>query len=432
MDKFCLVVALFFLCSCFDKKKSVDEKYRCDEAMITRKCPQVSSTLFLPRTYPAQAIYLGFSDDEVHKSFLDELILSVKNLKNRPKVNLLIPRVEDDKAYKYLQKYYENAFSFLNFIPTSSESTVWAQDFFEILINPKTGITQIVDLPYAGREGENIPTSVALFCKKELIEQREFNEENMPSNGDYGGNVEALSTGVVIIGNNLTEETYKILRQKTSQEIIDINVHWLETGHVDELITTLPHHENASDCEQSLLVASPKLALELVNHQDNKQDSFASDFIPYYDDFDTWPDRSFCLLKKNSTKEECKELFKANLIYQASIEKSISTIQEAFQKKHQCQLKVISFPQLFVPLKKMSEYLSLEDRAVALNPNSVNNIFFFPHLFLAKQEFLPFQQAVKNALDEFPYDVHYANSKFVHELNGGIHCATNISYGCHP
>lgn len=430
-----LLISLFFISSCTKFFGGSDKPVvaTCETPNVNRSCPKIEGEVFLPRTFPARAIYIGYSSDLIHEEFLDLVLAEVKNHKVKPTVNILIPRTESLDAYEKLSKYFNNKdYSFLNLIPTTADVTVWAQDYLEILFNPKTGMSKIVDLPYAGRDGEDIPTSVALSCQKELVKQREFTSENMPGNGDYGGNIEAITTGVVMVGNNLSNETYEIIQNNISQELVDIDVSWLETGHVDELVTTLPHSENAGPCDQSLLVASPSTAYQILDKLPRTTPEYKTKFEPYYDDINDWPDLHSCLNPKNFIKSECVELKKANTAYQTSIDKSVKAIQEKIEKVHGCTLKVKSFPQLFVPLKNKKVYATVFDRAIALNPNSVNNIYFFPSLILAKQEFQPFQDEVEKVLKSFPYKVIYANGKFVHELNGGVHCATNIAYGCKP
>tara|TARA_B100001971_G_scaffold84647_1_gene78188 strand:+ start:295673 stop:296971 length:1299 start_codon:yes stop_codon:yes gene_type:complete len=427
-----LILILFTACFKNVSKKPLHSL--CENIKESRTCPKGTGELFLPRTYPARAIYIGYSSDEVHQNFLKEVIEKARSNEFTPMVNILIPRVDDDYAYNFFKTYFSNeAYHFINYIPTASDDTVWAQDYMEILFNPKTGFSRIVDLPYYGREGENIPRAIALACQKGLVEQWEYTEENAPGNGDYGGNIEPITTKILTVGNNLSNETFDIVQGLTKQVIVDVNVEWLETGHVDELISTLPLKKNASDCEQALIIASPKLAYDLIEKSDEKLDTFGASFEPYYDEYNKWPDRQKCLLKKNQNLKTCKELKRANLIYQKLIDQSVDALIAQVKEQHSCELKIEKFPQLFVPLKNFKEYGSFEDRAVSLNPNSVNNIFFYPNLMLAKQSFPVFQTEVERILKKFnEFDIYYVNGKFVHELNGGIHCATNVAYACSP
>ncbi len=405
----------------------------CELTTDIRQCPENLGSLFLPRTYSARAIYVGFSRDQIHVDFLYSLIDEVSKLDVAPKVNILIPSLEEYEAHKVLKKYFgKEDYSFINLIPTASKDAVWAQDYLEILFNTKTGQSEIVDLPYYEREGEDLPASVALVCQKELKPQAEFTTEYKPGSGDYGGNIEAITTKILTVGTNLSDETYKVLKSLTSQEITELNVDWLETGHVDELITTLPFKKNAEPCEQALLIASPKLAYDTIAATPIDLKEQKNPNSPFFDNEDVWVDHFHCLFRKNSKRSDCLELEKANLVYQSIIDQGVATIQTLIEKHHGCRLKEERFPQLFVPLKYRDKYGTLDDRAVSLNPNSVNNIFFFPNLILAKQSFEPFQKTVDKVLLNFPFKAIYIDDKFAHELNGGIHCATNISYGCAP
>ena len=429
---FCLVFVTFV--SCFKAEKTFETAHKlCENPTELRKCPDIKGEIILPRNYPARSIYVGFSNDKYHLDFLDQLISLVSQLETKPMLNILVPRLEDIEAYDQLKKYFDDTYQLINLIPTSSNETVWAQDYMEILLDTKSGKSEIINLPYFGREGDYIPISVGLSCQKNMIDQPLYpTDAPLPGNGDYGGNIDALTSKVVMLGNNMTNQTYDLIEKSTVQKIVEVNVEWLETGHVDEIITTLPLKKNASDCDQALLVASPKVALDIVQNKTKDLNSFSSEFKPFYVDDLVWPSRDKCLLFKNQKDPDCIEFTKVNLWYERIIQKSLDKVQNLIQAEHGCRLKEIKFPQLFVPLEKAQEYGLYEDRAVPLNPNAVNNIFFYPYLVLPQQEFEPFQADIEMKLRNLPHKIEYTNSKFVHELNGGIHCATNISYACTP
>lgn len=215
------------------QKKSV--KSICEISSKGRQCPQDVEKVFLPRSFPANGIYVGFSNNKVHIEFLDSLVAQVLQLEEKPRINILIPRLEDYEAYDSLKKYFDNSeYDFVNFIPTSSNETVWAQDYLEIIFNTKSGQSEFVDLPYYEREGESIPTSMALACQKNLISQADFKDGFKPGNGEYGGNIEPITSKILVVGNNLSDETYSKLEQITTQKIIDVDVQWLEIGHTEE------------------------------------------------------------------------------------------------------------------------------------------------------------------------------------------------------
>lgn len=428
------ILALLLLNSCFQKENRKTPKLICENRIEDRKCPQGLGKVFLPRSFPARAIYVGFADNEFHKNFLETLIQKAMVSKSKPRLNVLIPHNEDDLAYAFFSKNFDDPkYEFINFIPTAADDTVWAQDYLEILFDTKSGKSSIVDLPYFGREAENIPFGLALQCKKQLIEQRGFSEEDPPGNGDYGGNIEPITTKVLALGNNLSNETYAIIKKITTQKIIDVNVEWLETGHVDELITTIPHNKNSGDCEQTILIASPQLGLDLINQSALNKNKDEQKYEVYYDEYEKWPDLNECLYIENKNKKECIEFAKANRTYQSLIDFSLDSLQSQIENEHGCRLKTVKFPQLFVPLKIQKVYGTIDDRAISLNPNSVNNIFFYPNLLLAKQVYPPFQTELNKILKGFSHlDIHFVEAKFVHELNGGIHCATNVAYACQP
>ncbi len=406
------------------------KSHKCENPVSSKKCPEHVDKIFFPRNFPAKSIYLGFNSDENQINFINLMINKIKNSNEPPKLNILVPRIDEDLAYNKLNyTFSQKKYEFLNIIQTSSFETVWAQDYFEQVTDLKKRSTPIIDLPYIGREGEHIPYTLALVCQKEIIPQAHFSQEELPSNGDYGGNILPITTDLLLVGNNISQKTYNVIKAQTSQTIIDIEVDWLETGHVDELITVLPHKKNAQSCEQSLFVSSPKLALELIDKNPATVKS-AKSFVPYFDNSNYWPEYSHCLKEKLIKTKECINLRKANIRYQTKIDKSVETIQSAMQEKHGCKLKVENIPQLFLPYKLKEVFKGNQDRAAALNPNSVNNIYFNGFLMIAKQELDFFQAFIENILKNYPFQTTFLDNKFINELNGGLHCATNILYGC--
>src|SRR5690606_8039487 len=98
----------------------------------------------------------------------------------------------------------------------------------------------VVDLPYNHREGEHAPAPYALAKKISYRETFLDPEVLNFSNGDFGGNIEAFDEKNVIIGSNMSEKLQKWLKEHVVQKMEVLDVDWLETGHVDEIITLLP------------------------------------------------------------------------------------------------------------------------------------------------------------------------------------------------
>lgn len=446
MSKKTLLICTFFLgvllFSFFYQKKtssapsSLKRQSLCENQYASlRSCPKNVGKVFLPRTYGVKSIYVGYSDDTYHLDFLDLLLEKVETLESKPVVNILIGREDIQNARAYFQPpYTKKQYDYINYLTSPSNEVIWQQDYFEILFDTMTGESLFVDLPYLEREGEHIPAALSLSCQKNLIEQpQNFSEDYPPGNGDYGGNIEPFSEKVLVIGNNITYETSDQIKKITSQELVEIKVDWLLTGHVDELFSVLPHSKNASACDQSLFYASPEKAFELLE-KNNEPLALTGPYAQSpFDDGSTWPSFEECLLSKTNPSKKCQNFFLANTAYQKIQRENISLIQEAFQKNHQCKLKEVPIPQLFAPSEEFKEvYGQVDDEALAFNSNSVNNIFFWPYLFLPKQDILPFQKYLVEILKTQSIESIFFEGEFVHTLGGGIHCATNISYACQP
>lgn len=406
-----------------------------NQSLELQKCPKNLGKIFLPRSYQARSIFIAYSNDLHHKNFLDLILKKVKKLNPVPVVNVLISRTEVPEARTYFQdKYLLENRKFLNYIPTPSDDTIWQQDYYELLFDTKSGRVSIVDLPYKSREGEDLPSAISLYCKKPLIEQPiNYSIEEPPDTGDFGGNIEPFSEKLLVVGNNMTKITSSWLKKLTSQKVIEVDVSWLLTGHVDELFSILPHTANARPCDQTLLYASPAKAMDLLKDYQGRQVPMLLYEKNIFEDEMTWPAFEECIVNKKRPAKICSDLFRANKTYEKIQQDNIKLIQDQMQFLHNCKLTTLPIPQLFAPHKTQQDlYGTPEDYAVAFNNNSVNNIFFWPYLFLPKQRVGVFQTYIENVLKKFPIELNFIAGEFVHSLAGGIHCATNISYACRP
>lgn len=426
-----LFLLLVLNASCTTKEASSTAPLCQSPDIELKKCPEKAGSIFLPRTYTPNAIYVGFSSDSNHFTFIQNLIQILESSSYSPVINILIPRADILEAQKLFKMYFDHSNGKnIHFYPSVSDETMWMQDYFELLTDTTSGQISFVDLPYIDREGELIPSSLSLTCKAPLVAEPQFDDlDNLPGNGDYGGNIEPFSEKILVIGNNMTDTLVNHLGSITSQELVALDVSWLDTGHVDELFSMLPHKKEASACEQTLIYSSPAKAFELLKKADHSKTPKLPTFS-YEEIQEDYPDYFECL--KDFSSKRCKVFYRANQKYEQIIQNNLSIIQASFKKHHGCEVKTLPFPQLFTPLKTQGEFGDIEDRSVAFNQNSVNNIYFWPNLIMPKQTIPVFHEYLEQHLKAFPYKVHYSNADFVHTLLGGIHCATNVAYACSP
>lgn len=423
------------------KSKAFKSSLSCFEEEIETpdlpKCPVQEGNYLLPRNYPPSAVFVGYSQDSGHEDLLKKLIHVVKAFQPPIKLNILVAREEisiSRKTLSLLQKEpYKN---FVNILPMPANETLWAQDYMEVGYDISKEESFFLDLPYIEREGENVPSALALYCKNELVDQVDEFLTATPGNGDYGGNIEAYPGGLIVIGNNMTLETQKQLQQLfPQQKTLSIKLDWLETGHVDEAISYLPQANNNNLCEHVVAYSSPKLAIKVLNETKSW-----NTIIPSYENsiFATEEegervDFMPCFLNPEMDKMSpiCKELLKANQVYEEIIKKDVDHLVAEMNQSLKCpQIKVVPFPQLFAPSHIESSYGGEKDLARAINPNGINNILLENHIFISKQPNFYFQKIIDSTLQELELWGHYVNGDLVHHLYGGIHCTTLVSRTC--
>jgi hypothetical protein len=371
-------------------------------------CPKSKTNKFilLPATHLATGIYLGANNDPDYLSFLNILD---KNLENTHiQLNVVTP---NQTAFNGPQ----NA----NIISTSASDNLWAQDYFEIFSNHR-GSPQIVDLPYPNRSADNTPEEIATSCKIPLIKTPPLNLKN--NDGNLGGNIEAISNELVIVGDTISNTLHEWLKQNLDQEIIKLTTNWLATGHIDELFAIIP----LGDDEYKIAYASPELAIEIINKTPAAQ-SVKLNNLQILGEETFNPEKYFlknCLQSKN---QKCKTLYLANLKYQQIINKNLQLI---IKKLNISNDQTVALPVLFSPRKIKKIYGTKFDFAESINPNLINFISLNEKIFLPEQTFQPFKNYTEEKLIELGKQTIWLPSEFAQIVSGGLHCSSQVIRTC--
>ena len=195
-------------------------------------CPAGSGYAILPENYPAQALFVGFDADPQHQEFLATMLSLAASNSPPLDVYLLVSNLDRLEARYWLRNRIsaeKRERVFLLFTP--AELTLWVQDYFETALRMDTGAVAIVDLPYPFGDEDDLPGLVADTFGLDLVDEREpVNEDPPHNNGDFGGNVEALPGGLLLVGDNMTEPTATALESGLRQQLIAGRVSWLDTG----------------------------------------------------------------------------------------------------------------------------------------------------------------------------------------------------------
>ena len=274
---------------------SQSQALECPDKKKAPLCPRNGITL-LDETYPTQSFVISNDSQirskegkETTQNFINkiiksydyedvpQIILTIKSpkefdlFKEATKKKLIENKVSPDKINKILGQF--------SHVP--GQNYTWQQDWFESFVDLKTGTPVIKQIDSyisvelnAGqlltKSGEtcNIKQGNHLKDEASFYNGVEKNAYKSTGAGEMGGNIEGAPGGFCMIGNNLGKSmALQICNDKSN--IIQLNTSWLRVGHVDEIFKIIPTQfmdGRPSECEFSLMSASPKKALELMKN----------------------------------------------------------------------------------------------------------------------------------------------------------------------
>lgn len=297
-------------------------------------CPNSGSTL-LDETYPTQAFVIsnssrgtGLLKRKVTSNYIATIAKSY-DFENLPQI--LVPTdsfSEFEEVKKDVQKNLElrkiapdKILLILNQMEhIDSKTFTWQQDYFESFVDLNTGSPVIREFQSYQKSGFNqndVKKSVEKIVEKgalcsiakgaglssthmadlrdlSLKEEIRINSKEKKKGikpilndiiskhdisfnaGEMGGNVEGAPGGHCLIGDNMSRKLAKEFCGNDNN-IIQLQVSWMKTGHVDEIFKIIPSHFNDNrpkECQFSLMSASPKKALDLLGQSANKSKHF--------------------------------------------------------------------------------------------------------------------------------------------------------------
>ncbi|RPJ78454.1 MAG: hypothetical protein EHM20_03870 [Alphaproteobacteria bacterium] len=266
-------------------------------------CPSSGSTL-LDETYPTQAFVIsnspmskGLQSDKVTSEYISKIAKSY-DYENMPQV--LVPVTSEDDFKQVVEKVktslqnnnvkadkIEKVLSQISHV--RNDSYTWQQDYFESFTDLKTGTPVLrefqsyitsrpvtafaVDKMQEAGKACNIAKGETLVSQHiDYVSDKKNGSDLSFESGEMGGNVEGAPGGFCLTGDNHSK---KLSTQYCGKEenIIQLQTSWLSVGHVDEIFKIIPSKFNdrrPAECQFSLMSASPKKALELMNSSKNK------------------------------------------------------------------------------------------------------------------------------------------------------------------
>jgi len=165
-----------------------------------------------------------------------------------------------------------------------TESWTWQQDYFESFVDTKTGNPVLRRLESYDRAGGDLKSMASKAQSCGIVEGDGLKSFKNPDgktilNGEMGGNIEGLPGGICMIGDNQDPE-FALQFCGNKDNLISLDVSWLNVGHVDELFKVIPTNRPGvpAECNFSLLIASPRKALELLDKPSARDHKFFTDF----------------------------------------------------------------------------------------------------------------------------------------------------------
>jgi hypothetical protein len=418
----------------------LNSEINCENKEVFEKaplCPTGKGNIILPRYYPSHTIHIGFEEDISSSGLYLSIINKAFKAEPRIKVIVMVPKGKMESAlneFSSLRNFIQSGD--LQVLATPSNYTIWSQDYFEIATNKENGKSSYLDLPYANEAGEHIPTSLALTCNRNLIRQAELGSDEEKENAaNYGGNIEALTPKLAVVGSNMHPKQKQVLRSELQQKFIELNVDWLFVGHVDEVISVIPKKDSSNDlCPFDVFYASSGKALEILKEEADAGGESLN--INLQAGKSKGKNKPFtlgeCFKKTPSKNRMCISLINSNQEYEKIMVSNIQKIRQALiDSDPSCKsVEFIPVPVFFSPKNDQEKYGGDNDQAITMAPNPVNNIIIDESILLPDQNFDFFSSYIRDLIRPYDLKIEYLDGSYVHKFKGGIHCSTNIKHVC--
>ncbi|MBP9680775.1 MAG: hypothetical protein KBD76_05185 [Bacteriovorax sp.] len=335
-----LLLTFFLLLCVLDSQALV-----CPDHGQAPLCPNSGTTL-LDDTYPTQAFVISSNtlknspqSAKVTSQYIGKIAKSY-SYEKLPQVLVTVQtKSEFDQIIKELKDVFEKAGlkpdqidSILKQVThVEAPSYTWQQDYFESFIDLKTGAPVLREFEsYLSEKAPQLSSNVqkmenaAIGCQlKKGIKFPSLLTDNSVANfppgesfgsGEMGGNTEGAPGGLCLKGDNQSN----VLAEDycgNKENVITLQTSWLNVGHVDEIFKIIPSQFSdgrPKECQFSLMAASPKKALELMESGVNKSNAFLSlpsKLTPEELELSKKNPRSWSRYRTFGTRDICKAIF---------------------------------------------------------------------------------------------------------------------------
>jgi hypothetical protein len=415
----------------------------------------VNQVLLAAGSRPPKIFLPGSSDDDFD---LLEKASSSKSLGNMPMRDILIP------------------------VP-NVPSYMWQQDYFVSQFDPASGFP----LLKAVRDFKNVEGSVQFYgppnlqalgraahneCRDFSVSAQTLPPKNVSGyqfrSADDGGNMAALPLGRCVHGYNQNPHfgsEYYCKDPLGVDRSIEISTDWLEVGHQDEVLAVVRDHSQPAPCDFAITLASPALALKLLDpalHPETRSDpffAFAHDPNLANRRMKTDPVQRVCSLLQRtapSLRQSCKNLaavtnedvFRAvqaselwlrlNNYIQGEMDKARRKLTASYAASECKSVRIIDVPDLFyrngddASMEAEAQRPDITDDALSLLPNPTNSLLIENTLLSPDPQNAVFRSFLQTTYTALGMDFKWIDTWNLHEFWGNLHCATNALRVCRP
>ncbi len=265
-----------------------------------------------------------------------------------------------------------------------------------------------------------------------------------PRSGDFGGNIESTPNDILYMGStssNLLRE--RLSRLGYEKDLVILENKWLEVGHVDEMISTIPLLNDP--CGFALVKASPELALDLMKHANFQQLETELNPNKFSDQHRLADLRDIHLALRQQSDFYGNSQLAGQMIVENRISSAASQLKKAIIKRTpSCvNIKVISVPTLFicgsrysedpeaadVDVNKIPEYFANKEsrRCTAAGNNTVNLLSLGKDVMLLAPMLTVFKESIQQTMSREGIEAHFVEGgKHLNGRGGGLHCVSQV------
>lgn len=230
-------------------------------------CPSDKEASLLSDNYPALA-HVVSENSSTERFVLNVLETSGPRL---PMMFLIVSAAKFEKIKSGIHQRNDldestKAAWINSLVRVPSPAFTWQQDYFEAVTDKvsRKQVLRAVPNYDQGNSTSDLFSAMAKACDKINVGAPfDKNAASKIANANMGGNMEALPGGLCLHGKNQPSK-YALAYCTSKENEVVIDTDWLEVGHADEIVGTIPRPGKAFPCNFALTFASPRKGLAAI------------------------------------------------------------------------------------------------------------------------------------------------------------------------